>query len=110
MTSTPGTRTNRRPTRPTRRRNAGNGQLHELDANGDITGLVAHEHLVPIDAWEQTTPPQLCGMDFHRHPTLPWWVLHEWVWKDNPAGVSQDRNPAVRQCPLDTPIFGKAPP
>ena len=25
--------------------------VYELDANGDITGLVAHEYIVPIDAW-----------------------------------------------------------
>jgi hypothetical protein len=81
--------------------------VYELDANGDITGLVAHENIVPIDAWKLTTPPQLFGMDFHQHPTLPLWVLHAWLWKDNPAGVLQDWNPAVRQCPPDTPIFGK---
>jgi hypothetical protein len=81
--------------------------VYELDAKGALTGLVAHEYIVPIDAWKQTTPPQLFGMDFHQHPTLPLWVLHAWLWKDNPAGVFQDWNPAVRQCPPGTPIFGK---
>ena len=81
--------------------------VYELDANGDITGLVAHEYIVPIDAWTKTTPPQLFGMDFHEHPTLPLWVLHTWLWKDNPAGIFQDWNPAVRQCPPGVPIFGK---
>ena len=80
--------------------------VYELDANGDITGLVAHEYIVPIDAWTKTTPPQLFGMDFHQHPTLPLWVLHTWLWKDNPAGIFQDWNPAVRQCPPGAPIFG----
>ena len=28
--------------------------VYELDANGDITGLVAHEYIVPIDAWTET--------------------------------------------------------
>ena len=81
--------------------------VYELDANGDITGLVAHEYIVPIDAWTETTPPQLFGMDFHQHPTLPLWVLHAWLWKDNPTGMFQDWNPAVRQCPPGVPIFGK---
>jgi hypothetical protein len=81
--------------------------VYELDAKGAVTGLVAHEYIVPIDAWKQTTPPKLFGMDFHQHPTLPLWVLHAWLWKDNPAGVFQDWNPAVRQCPPGTPIFGK---
>ena len=80
--------------------------VYELDANGDITGLVAHEYIVPIDAWTKTTPPQLFGMDFHQHPTLPLWVLHTWLWKDNPTGIFQDWNPAVRQCPPGVPIFG----
>ena len=81
--------------------------VYELDANGDVTGLVAHEYIVPIDAWTQTTPPQLFGMDFHQHPTLPLWVLHAWLWKDNPSGIFQDWNPAVRQCPPGVPVFGK---
>ena len=80
--------------------------VYELDAHGDITGLVAHEYIVPIDAWTSTTPPQLFGMDFHQHPTLPLWVLHAWLWKDNPTGIFQDWNPAVRQCPAGVPIFG----
>ena len=80
--------------------------VYELDANGEITGLVAHEYIVPIDAWTKSTPPQLFGMDFHKHPTLPLWVLHTWLWKDNPAGVFEDWNPAVRQCPDTVAIFG----
>jgi hypothetical protein len=81
--------------------------VYELDATGSITGLVAHEYIVPIDAWHQRRPPRLFGMDFHKHPTLPLWVLHAWLWKDNPTGVFQDWNPAVRQCPTGVPIFGQ---
>lgn len=80
--------------------------VYELDAAGHITGLVAHEYIVPIDAWTSTEPPELFGMDFHQHPTLPLWVLHTWLWKDNPAGVFEDWNPAVRLCPAGVPIFG----
>jgi hypothetical protein len=81
--------------------------VYELDATAKITGLVAHEYIVPIDAWHQRRPPRLFGVDFHKHPTLPLWVLHTWLWKDNPSGVFQDWNPAVRQCPPGVPIFGK---
>ena len=80
--------------------------VYELDADGEIAGLVAHEYIVPIDAWTEPTPPQLFGMAFHRHPTLPLWVLHTWLWKDNPSGIFRDWNPAVRQCPPGVPIFG----
>ena len=80
--------------------------VYELDGHGAITGLVAHEYIVPVDAWTQTSPPKLVGVDFHRHPTLPLWVLHTWIWKDNADGVFADWNPAVRQCPTGVPIFG----
>jgi hypothetical protein len=80
--------------------------VYELDAAGHITGLVAHEYIVPVDKWMSREPPELFGVDFHRHPTLPLWVLHAWLWKDNPAGVFEDWNPAVRLCPAGVPIFG----
>jgi hypothetical protein len=80
--------------------------VYELDASGHVAGLVAHEYIVPVDAWPSKQPPTLFGMQLHRHPTLPLWVLHTWLWKDNPAGVFQDWNAAVRQCPAGVPIFG----
>jgi len=80
--------------------------VYELDATGKVTNLVAHEYIVPVDAWTAKQPPRLFGMDFHRHPTLPLWVLHTWLWKDNPAGMFEDWNPAVRQCGEAVPVFG----
>ena len=80
--------------------------VYELDRDGTITGLVAHEYIVPVDAWTSKSPPSLVGVDFHRHPTLPLWVLHTWIWKDNVDGVFVDWNPAVRLCPDGVPIFG----
>ena len=83
--------------------------VYELDAAGHITGLVAHEYIVPIDAWHKSAPPNLFGVPFHKHPSLPLWILHAWLWKENPRGVFQDWNPAVRQCPAGVPIFGQDP-
>ncbi|MET0457656.1 MAG: hypothetical protein ABW195_00285 [Ilumatobacteraceae bacterium] len=80
--------------------------VYELDADGEIAGLVAHEYIVPLEAWTAAEPPSLFGTSFHQHPTLPLWVLHTWLWKDNPTGVFEDWNPAVRLCPDDAPIFG----
>jgi hypothetical protein len=80
--------------------------VYELDASAGVAGLVAHEYIVPVDAWTSRRPPKLFGMSFHRHATLPLWVLHTWVWKDNPTGVFEDWNPAVRLCPAGVPIFG----
>ena len=81
--------------------------VYELGADGEVVGLVAHEYIVPVDAWTSDSPPQLFGMDLHRHPTLPLWVLHTWLWKDNPTGLFADWNPAVRPCPEGVPVFGR---
>jgi hypothetical protein len=80
--------------------------VYELDANGRVAGLVAHEYIVPVEDWHSATPPELFGVAFHKHPTLPLWVLHVWLWRDNPTGPFQDWNPAVRLCPPNAPIFG----
>ena len=62
---------------------------------------------MPIDVWTSSGPPRLFGRDFHRHPLLPVWILHTWIWKDNPAGVFADFNPRVRPCPDGVPVFGE---
>lgn len=80
--------------------------VYELNAKGAVTGLVAHEYIVPINVWTKKTPPHLFGVAFHRHPSLPLYVLHAWLWKDNARGDFDDWNPAVRQCPPGVPIFG----
>lgn len=80
--------------------------VYELDASGEIAWLVAHEYIVPIEAWTEDFPPSLFGLDLHQHSTLPLWVLHVWVWKDNPMGMFDDWNPTVRMCPEGVPVFG----
>lgn len=80
--------------------------VYELDDNGDIAGLVAHEYIVPMDSWTDDEPPTLFGQDYTQHPVLPIWKLHAWVWKDNPAGMFEDYNPKVRLCPDGVPVFG----
>lgn len=80
--------------------------VYELDADGEIAGLIAHEYIVPVEAWTSEEPPSLFGMDFHQHPVLPLWVLHVWLWKDNPSGMFVDYNPKVRMCPEGVPVFG----
>ncbi len=80
--------------------------VYELDASGEIAGLIAHEYIVPVEAWTSEEPPSLFGMDFHEHSVLPLWVLHAWLWKENPSGMFVDYNPKVRMCPEGVPIFG----
>ncbi|MPZ54600.1 MAG: hypothetical protein GEU79_18055 [Acidimicrobiia bacterium] len=83
--------------------------VYELDANGDIAGLVAHEYIVPIDAWTEDEPPSLFGQEFEQHSVLPVWKLHIWIWKDNPNGMFADHNPKVRLCPDGVPVFPEPP-
>jgi hypothetical protein len=80
--------------------------VYELDADGEIVGLVAHEYIVPAEAWTEEAPPSLFGVELHEHPVLPLWVLHTWLWKNNPSGFFNDWNPAVRLCPEGVPVFG----
>jgi hypothetical protein len=81
--------------------------VYELDRDANITGLVALEYIVPVDAWTGEEPPTLFGRPLHQHPTLPLYVLHAWIWKDNPNGVFEDFNPRVRLCPDGVPVFGE---
>jgi hypothetical protein len=81
--------------------------VYELDTLGNVAGLVAHEYIVPVDAWTSDQPPTVLGQPLHRHPVLPLWVLHAWLWKDNPSGFFADYNPAVRLCPAGVPVFGQ---
>jgi hypothetical protein len=80
--------------------------VYELDHDGNIVELVAHEYLVPLEAWTEDQPPSLFGIEFHQHAVLPFWILHTWIWKDNPAGMFEDWNPKVRMCPEGVPVFG----
>ena len=80
--------------------------VYELDASGEVAGLVAHEYIVPLEAWADRAAPTLFGRAFHLHPVLPLWVLHAWIWKDNPSGMFEDWNPKVRMCPDEVPVFG----
>jgi hypothetical protein len=81
--------------------------VYELDSNANVVGLVALEYIVPDSAWTSSEPPMLFGRPLHHHPSLPLWVLHAWVWKDNPTGVFQDFNPRVRLCPDGVPVYGE---
>jgi hypothetical protein len=80
--------------------------VYELDAQGEVVGLVAHEYLVPFEAWTENDPPNLFGLDLHEHPVLPFWILHAYLWKQNPSGLFNDWNPTVRMCPDGVPVFG----
>lgn len=65
--------------------------------------LVAVEYVVTKDAWLATHdgPPKLFGHTFNftdapnRYGLPPFYSLHAWVWKHNPAGTFEMWNPNV---------------
>jgi hypothetical protein len=80
--------------------------VYAPDANGSIQ-LGAVKYMVPVAAWdaEHTDPPQLMGQNFHVHKKLSMYVLHVWIWRNNPSGVFEDWNPDV-SCPEPIPWKG----
>lgn len=68
--------------------------------NGKLR-LGAVEYIVPADAWDgagNTAPPEVLGHSLHLNEALGVYVLHAWIWMDNPAGAFEDWNPRV-SCP-----------
>ena len=68
--------------------------------NGTLQ-LGAVEYVVPAAAWdaEYDELPQVLGHSFHLNETLGVYVLHAWIWKNNPSGLFEDWNPNV-SCPV----------
>src|SRR5436190_4598753 len=68
--------------------------IYEPQPNGRLK-LVGADFLVLADAWnaKHAAPPQLKGQLFHlfeapnRFGLPAFYTLHEWAWKDNPAGT-----------------------
>lgn len=60
-------------------------------------GLAAVEYIVPAEAWdaEHTELPEVLGHQLHLNPALGVYVLHAWIFKNNPAGIFEDWNPNV---------------
>ncbi len=54
-----------------------------------------------------TTPPQLHGHSLHLNESLGVYVLHAWIWKNNPAGMFEDWNPKV-SCPQGPPPMSES--
>ena len=71
--------------------------VYEID-NGKPR-LVAVEYIVPATEVDPSAPPMLFGRHFHPHPYLPVYILHAWVWRNNPSGMFADYNPKVGSCP-----------
>ena len=76
--------------------------VYEPTENGRLR-LVAAEYVVFQAAWDAThsEPPELFGQEFelveagNRYGLPPFYELHAWLWKHNPAGFFDDWNPRV---------------
>ena len=77
--------------------------VYAVAEDGGLT-LVGVEYVVPQEFVEDESGavvalPSLHGQDFHKHSSLPLYVLHAWIWQDNADGMWADFNPAVAGCP-----------
>jgi hypothetical protein len=71
-------------------------------------------HNLPVGSgapsWVKPAPPNLFGQDFNvtdapnRYGLPPFYSLHAWVWKNNPAGTFEMWNPGVH---CDPPALGR---
>lgn len=66
--------------------------MYEPEEDGTLQ-LVGVEYVVPLSAAEN--PPSLFGMPFHRNDAFQLWVLHVWLYRENPRGLFADWNPNV---------------
>jgi hypothetical protein len=66
--------------------------MYEPQRDGSLQ-LVGLEYVVPLSA--ATDPPSLFGLSFHRNEAFQLWVLHVWLYRDNPSGLFTDWNPTV---------------
>jgi len=63
--------------------------------------LAAVEYIVDAPSWDEDNPgvlPNVLGQDYHYNSGLDVYVLHAWIWKNNPTGMFMDWNPNVT-CP-----------
>ena len=76
--------------------------IYEPEKNGQLR-LVGLEYVVLKSAWDAThsSPPSLFGQQFNftnspnRYGLPPFYSLHAWIWKNNPAGMFAMWNPDV---------------
>ena len=66
--------------------------MYEPQRDGSLQ-FVGIEFVVPLSA--SATPPSLFGLQYHKNEAFQLWVLHVWLYRDNPSGMFTDWNPTV---------------
>lgn len=70
--------------------------VYSRTASGESV-LNGVEYIVPFSAvGRDGTPPRVMGQALKPSDELQLWYLHVWVWRENPAGLFADWNPALR--------------
>jgi hypothetical protein len=83
--------------------------VYAPDASGSLQ-FAAVEYMVPVATWdaEYAELPQVLGQSFHLYERLNMYVLHAWIWMNNPSGIFEDWNPDVYcPAPLKIPFRGR---
>jgi hypothetical protein len=74
--------------------------VYEPVPNGKMR-LVAVEFVELVQAWPESSPPQLFGRELtlvpfpNRYGVPAFYEIHVWLWKNNPSGTFSDWNPNV---------------
>jgi len=70
--------------------------VYTPDFSGKLQ-LSAVEYVVPAAEWDATHSelPQVLGHDFHLNRSLGLYTIYIWIWKNNPSGMFEDRNPKI---------------
>lgn len=69
--------------------------VFEPRKNGELR-LVGVEYIVPFTELDaQSTPPMLFGQSFLPNAGDQVWMLHVWLWRNNPDGIFATWNPQV---------------
>jgi len=78
--------------------------VYAPDSNGGLM-LVAVEYAVPVDL-SPDAPEGFTGAEdeWHINTDFGLWVLHTWVWSDNPDGMFNPTNPLVAQNQLEAEL------
>ncbi len=74
--------------------------MYEQQPNGSMK-FIGVEYIVFESDWSDSEPLQFLGQTLQRktavgpHPVDPFFEVHAWIWKHNPAGIFADWNPDV---------------
>jgi hypothetical protein len=70
--------------------------VYNKDHDGNFE-LIAVEYAVPISLSPNHAPEGFTGTAdvWDKNPDFGLWLLHAWVWQNNPSGVFNSTNPGV---------------